>query len=276
MPLTKHQRAAGVEKHRSEITLADYNPRVITPAAFKKLKESIKTFGLLEPFIWNETTGNLVGGHQRIKAIDDLEKSEDYSVNVTVVKLPIEKEKALNLALNNPSVQGEYDVAMIDDMLRNNEFDINLAGFTQVDLEMMYLNAGLETTVLDQMFNDAGATVINAVADVVDGLQNKLDGRDAPPPPSEDDGETEDGEERPRPPVVDDKALIKERRKAFSEKAARENENDFYVTICFSSNEEKHLFMERAGFGKYEPYIDGLRLAEMCGVNLDVKQESDE
>lgn len=272
MSITKHQRAAGVEKHRSEIKLADYNPRIITPAAFKKLKESIKTFGLLEPFIWNETTGNLVGGHQRLKALDDIEKTEDYHVNVTVVKLPIEKEKALNLALNNPSVQGEYDVAMIDDMLRNNEFDITLAGFTQVDLEMMYLNAGLETSVLDQMFNDAGAKVINDVSNVVDKLQDGIDGRSSPSNDGEDEG---NGRDDPQPPAVDDKALIKERRKAFSEKAARENENDFYVTVCFSSNDEKQTFMERSGFGKFEPYIDGLRLAELCGVDLDVKQESD-
>jgi len=275
MTITRYQKAHGVEKHRSEITLAEYNPRRITPNAMRRLKDSIKTFGLLEPFIWNETTGNLVGGHQRLAALDDLEKSEDYSVAVTVVKLPIEKEKALNLALNNPSLQGEYDVSLIDEMLRNNEFDFNLAGFSQVDLEMMYVNAGLETTVLDQMFSSAGADTVNAVADVVDRLQDKIDGRSSPDDLPED--EDPDADESPDGGNVsegsgdptDDKALIKQRRKEFAARAANENENDFFVTAVFTSDAEKHAFLKAAGFNQHAPHIDGWRLAELCGIELD-------
>lgn len=31
----------------------------------------IDKFGVLEPLVWNETTGNLVGGHQRFKILKD-------------------------------------------------------------------------------------------------------------------------------------------------------------------------------------------------------------
>lgn len=48
---------------------AAYNPRVaLKPgdAEFEKLKRSIETFGDVEPIVWNERTGNIVGGHQKL------------------------------------------------------------------------------------------------------------------------------------------------------------------------------------------------------------------
>jgi len=51
---------------------ADYNPRKdLKPgdAEYEKLKRSIKEFGYVEPIIWNKTTGNVVGGHQRLKVL---------------------------------------------------------------------------------------------------------------------------------------------------------------------------------------------------------------
>src|SRR5690242_11236629 len=53
-----------VKLDRGKIQNAPYNPRIITPEARQKLKANIKSLGLMQPFIWNSTTGNLVGGHQ--------------------------------------------------------------------------------------------------------------------------------------------------------------------------------------------------------------------
>jgi ParB-like chromosome segregation protein Spo0J len=53
-----------------KINPAPYNPRVdLKPGdeEYEKLKRSIEEFGYVEPLVWNEQTGNLVGGHQRIE-----------------------------------------------------------------------------------------------------------------------------------------------------------------------------------------------------------------
>jgi len=56
----------------------------------------------VEPIVWNKRTGNIVGGHQRLKVLLDMGMRE---VDCVVVDLDEAKEKALNLALNK--IQGE-------------------------------------------------------------------------------------------------------------------------------------------------------------------------
>ncbi|EAG5065240.1 chromosome partitioning protein ParB, partial [Listeria monocytogenes] len=56
----------------SKINPAAYNPRIdLMPGdlEYEKLKKSIEEFGYIDPLIWNERTGNLVGGHQRYKIL---------------------------------------------------------------------------------------------------------------------------------------------------------------------------------------------------------------
>jgi ParB-like chromosome segregation protein Spo0J len=74
---------------------ADYNPRKALKRGdpeYEKLRRSIETFGLVEPLIWNEDTGRLVGGHQRLTVLKDMSISQ---VEVSVVHLDESHEKAL-------------------------------------------------------------------------------------------------------------------------------------------------------------------------------------
>ena len=51
---------------------APYNPRLrLAPGspAYRKLETSLREFGLVEPLIWNETTGFVVGGHARLEIL---------------------------------------------------------------------------------------------------------------------------------------------------------------------------------------------------------------
>lgn len=99
--------------------------------------ESIKTHGLVGTVIWNKRTGNIVGGHQRLKKIDQLEKSSDYLIEVTEVDIPEDKEKALNIMLNNRHAQGDWDLDLLRDCLEDlsaANIKFEEAGFTQMDL----------------------------------------------------------------------------------------------------------------------------------------------
>jgi ParB-like chromosome segregation protein Spo0J len=56
----------------AQLNPAKYNPRKdLKPgdAEYEKLLRSVKEFGYVEPVIWNERTGNIVGGHQRFKVL---------------------------------------------------------------------------------------------------------------------------------------------------------------------------------------------------------------
>ena len=96
---------------------AAYNPRrPLDPrsAAYRKLKASIAAFGLVEPLVWNELTGRVVGGHARLRILKELGATE---VPVSVVRLDEAREKALNVVLNNQEAQGRYDPAKLADLL---------------------------------------------------------------------------------------------------------------------------------------------------------------
>ncbi|MBA7584263.1 hypothetical protein ES708_26216 [subsurface metagenome] len=88
---------------------------------------------MVEPLIWNKRTGNLVGGHQRLKILKEL-GIED--VEVSVVDLSEVKEKALNLALNK--ISGEWDFPRLKDLLAEldtGDFDIAITGFDIKEVE---------------------------------------------------------------------------------------------------------------------------------------------
>lgn len=36
---------------------------------YQKIARSIEKYGCVEPIIWNEKTGNVIGGHQRLKVL---------------------------------------------------------------------------------------------------------------------------------------------------------------------------------------------------------------
>lgn len=89
-----------------EIQPANYNPRAISDDGLEGLVNSIKEFGLeAQPLVINTTTKNLVSGHQRLKAAQKLELEK---VPVIFISVPLKKEKALNVTLNNKGIQGFF------------------------------------------------------------------------------------------------------------------------------------------------------------------------
>lgn len=135
----KHESFTIEKIHRSEISGAPYNPRKITASAKKKLRKSLRDFGLLAPITFNKTTGNIVGGHQRIDAMDSLNRTQDYELTVAMVEMTAEEEVKANIVLNNPSVMGSWDeelLAEINTDFPEIDFEKDL-GFDKYDLDMI-------------------------------------------------------------------------------------------------------------------------------------------
>ncbi|MFA5050839.1 MAG: DNA methyltransferase [Patescibacteria group bacterium] len=118
----------------NSLKAANYNPRKWDQAAIKNLIESIKKFGIVDPFLVNSTPARkntLIGGHFRWKIAKDL-KIE--SVPVVYINIPdIEKEKELNIRLNKNLGDWGWDL---------------LANFD----EKFLADIGFSSETLDQVF----------------------------------------------------------------------------------------------------------------------------
>ena len=124
-----------VTKKISELSPAKYNPRKITSDALGRLTKSLSELGNLQPMTWNAKTGNIVGGHQRLKCYQALGKDE---IEVWAVWLDETQEKAANLALNKLS--GEFDMPQLKDILEKldaGEIDIDITGFSLDEIGKM-------------------------------------------------------------------------------------------------------------------------------------------
>jgi ParB-like chromosome segregation protein Spo0J len=122
---------------------APYNPRIsLKPGSpgYERLERSLREFDLVEPIVWNEQTGHVVSGHQRLEILK-AQGAED--VDVSVVSLNLEREKALNIALNNSQVGSDWDpdklLNVVAELSELPDFDATLTGFDENDLRDLLL-----------------------------------------------------------------------------------------------------------------------------------------
>lgn len=145
-----------------ELIPAAYNPRKdLQPGddEYEKIKRSIESFGYVDPIIVNERTGIVVGGHQRLKVLKDLGYQE---IDVSVVDLTEEQEKALNIALNK--ISGEWDMEILKDLLEEldtGNFDLALTGFDMDELEDLMTQTFQDGDIQEDDF-DVESAVDNA------------------------------------------------------------------------------------------------------------------
>ena len=98
-----------IEKNVADIIPANYNPREITKKQFAEIKESVDKFGLVDPLIVNihpDRKNILVGGHQRLKIIKDM---NIHKIPCVEVNLDEKQEQELNIRLNKNQGQWNYD-----------------------------------------------------------------------------------------------------------------------------------------------------------------------
>src|SRR5699024_5452698 len=148
---------------------ADYNPRKdLQPGdvEYERIKRSLEEFGYVDPVIWNKTTGRIVGGHQRLKVLESMGRTE---VECVVVELDEEKEKALNVALNK--ISGDWDkekLAVLITDLDAVDFDISLTGFDPAEIDDLFKDT-LQDGVEDDDFDveeELNNPTFSAIGDV--------------------------------------------------------------------------------------------------------------
>lgn len=138
---------------------AKYNPRKdLKPGdpAYEKIKRSLHDFGYVDPVIWNEVTGNIVGGHQRYKVLT-AEGATEIDCVVVHIENP-QDEKALNIALNK--AVGEWEPKALADLLSDLQlagYDVGATGFDAAEIADLFSNVHHKDVKDDDFDVDAAA-----------------------------------------------------------------------------------------------------------------------
>lgn len=229
----KYKKSFTVEILRSQIQFAPYNPKNHTKELVKEIKDNIKNVAFLGGIVWNVTTGNLIDGHKRIMALDVIHKydgtpEKDYTVKVEKIELDPKTEMEQNIFQTRSRT--DLDLQIVGTFI--NEIDPNAAGLTTMDLSLI---APIDTV---------------GMTDEMEDVFTKKNAKEAV------------SEEQ----AAENKEAVKELKKEISEKHAQSAKDNLlsYLTLNFTSFEDKQEFMERFGLDPYQTFIDGKEFGKMC------------
>jgi len=165
-----------------DLNPAAYNPRIpLRPGdpRWRKLERSLDEFSLVQPIVWNARTGHVVSGHQRLAV---LKHRGEQEVDCVVVDLPLEKEKALNVTLNNSSVGSDWDadklIDLVSELQELPDFDATLTGFDSQQLQDLVLSpsgAGAPASPESEENSDRMQIILDLAADDWEEVQPHLD-----------------------------------------------------------------------------------------------------
>lgn len=224
---SEYQKFEIVTVRRSELHAHPKNPRQISDAAKKKLKDKMKQSGLLQPIIVNQRDGVMyvLGGHQRLATMDSLERYQDgkndYELDVSLVRLPEKDELEMLVFLNNPSAQGTWDTELLAELNQDLGIDFGDMGFDRLDIDLLFDGDGR----FSDMFADT-----TEVSEAKDALRE-----------------------------------IKEHRAEAADKFKDKNSAGFYFTVVCRDEAEKKEVLAKLHIPHYEQYVSGEAVLQAVG-----------
>lgn len=243
---------------RSQINLAEYNPRTITDDAKKRLEKNVKK-KLYGGIVWNERNGNLVSGHQRIAVADKANKynhetkENDYWISVVVADLSEKEEKEQNLFFNSKAAMGDYDYKKLAQIFP--DIDASLAGLDDVDISMIEIELPNMENIEIPSFEPQEEKKINAEYEksITQELSNAVNHPEASISEMErkEAKEMSDEEKKAHVKAIKDKV-----------KQGATIEDEPYFTVSFSDADAKYQFLEYLGLNPTDKFIKGEELAK--------------
>jgi hypothetical protein len=281
--------AEDVTLQRSSVDFAPYNPRQMKPAAFKKLCDSVRKNGLVQKPLVNKRSVEkgfpegsrmtFVAGHQRIRAVDKIGGTTEYEFGAQVIDVDLPTEKALNVALNNPTLQAQFDMELLQGVLESiadDGGDPQEAGFAAAEFEMMFDSAKLAGLFKEQ--EEAESDYVNQLQAMKEAGKSPAaragtEGGEQRDVGSDDVGSNGDAAPTTPPPdnqpfnadqaVKDDLRAKRERYKA---SRANDDAGDVMLTVVFDDPEQLRDFMQRFRLDDVR-YFDAEQFAASLGVD---------
>ena len=219
---------------RSQIAFHSKNPKRHTEERIKQQAKNLKKVGYLGGIVWNETTGNLIDGHRRIKAMDlyygyDGTPETDYDVKVEVVLMDEQEEKQQLAYMAAGDTKADLD------LLAEFANDINLG------------EIGLNQSEIDDILNIANVSDEETV-DILSELVTP----------------TKKVPEKGSAEYEAAKAKVKEGKAKTREIAQRDAQNDAaHVTLSFSNYENFVAFCDLMGVAPNVKFVKGEELLQM-------------
>lgn len=143
----------------ADLLPADYNPRKdLQPGdrEWERIENSIENFGMVEPIVYNERSGRIVGGHQRCKIL--AHRGEEM-VDVSIVDLDEHQERVLCVRLNK--IRGYWDSTKLADLLteiKEATGSIEATGFEEWELDSLTRQYDHIENLLEDDFSDLGSS----------------------------------------------------------------------------------------------------------------------
>ncbi len=234
---------------RSQINFNELNPKRHTEDAINTQARNIRKVGIFGGIVLNDTTGNLLDGHRRLLALDQLHKYDgtpdtDYDVKVEVCALSPkeEKEQMTYMAVGNTAADLDLIAKYIG------EIDTKDLGLTDAQI------AALEQFSIsdEDIFKDAPTSGGSAVTKEVEDFFNFLPSATVPVKGTE----NLTAEEK-KAKVLEGKALNRENAARYDETARAQ------VILSFADLEAKEYFCTLMGEDGEVDVFDGGKVIEM-------------
>lgn len=238
---------------RSQIHLNALNPKRHVEEAIKTQARNIKKVGILGGIVVNQNTNNILDGHRRVLALDQLNKYDgtpetDYELKVEVCNLSEkeEKEQMTYMAVGNTAADLDLIAKYIGDI------DTKDIGLTEAQIKALEQFSITE----EDIFNDdsksgvAGDESSNAVEDFFNFL---------PSATVQAKGAENLTPEEKKAKVLEGKALNKENIERYDESALAQ------ITLSFDNMENKVAFCEILGISSDEQITKGEAVLELLG-----------
>ncbi|MEL3899307.1 ParB N-terminal domain-containing protein [Treponema phagedenis] len=234
---------------RSQIQEADYNPRTINSEAKKKLKRGLKTYGMVQPIVVNSQTMNVVGGHQRLAIMDEEYKypKTDYTLQVAMINVSLEEEVKINVFLNNPAAQGEWDAEMLQ--------EIKLS-FPDIDFQK-----DLAFDMLDMQHLFAGTELFESASSLFEPTQEQSDIVDM--------AELAKKTDRLKEARQKERDLRKAENRSDTDYQAKND--DYVVSFVFENNAAKQDFCRRANIPISERFVKSALLYDIADGRIKMR-----
>lgn len=116
-----------------------FNPRHMRPEAAKNLKEGLEEVKLLRPaVVWNKRNEQIVAGHKKLDAIDEMMGTDAYRLRVCVVEMDEDQHAEAAILDNNTQAQGDWDFGLLTAIMKRPGVRRKATGFSIQDVYTMW------------------------------------------------------------------------------------------------------------------------------------------